>query len=660
MDCMIAASGLVDLLQTTGLIVLVVIGFSAVIFVHELGHFLVAKWGGIRVERFAIGFGPRLFGIKRGETDYCINLLPLGGYVKMTGQEDFRLEQEAKPDPRAYNNATVGVRMWVVSAGVIMNVIFAAILLTIVFLVGVKFPPSQVGNVEFGSPAWKAGIQPGVTVTSAAGDKTVDFQDLLLATALSKGGQPVPLSYRDLDGRQREADLRAEAGPIQGLPYLGFSPEATLQLPDSLDPQSMERFNKLKERYVVSGDLKLNDRIVAIWADGQWRPVTLLSDLVRQVRGGDGLPFRVRLQQKAKGDGGEIHEATLRPELPDPSTAKDLSLFGAHPSLRVEGTVPGKPADGKLLKGDIIRRVSEIDYPFFEQFSQAAQAKGGESMAVDVLRDGKLVTTELTPGKRWFESRETVGVELALSTQQAVVGQVDADSVLGRAGLPGGAIILGIGGPDRTPTTQPDNAPISWGEFHAGLRASAGGAATIVYTLGPDGSQSSLKLAVPALDKWPRSFTFNPPPLPFENYEVIYDAGGNPLRAAWMGCQKAWQFIMQAYVTIDRLVSPSSKIGMKHLSGPVGIAHASYKFAEAGWVKLLYFLALISASLAVLNFLPLPIVDGGLFVFLIIEKIKKKPVSIKVMQATQIIGLVLIGGLFLWVTWQDILRLLVS
>ncbi|HUU23848.1 MAG TPA: site-2 protease family protein, partial [Phycisphaerae bacterium] len=113
-----------------------VAGLGLVIFVHELGHFLVAKAVGIKVERFALGFGPRLLGFVRNETDYCVNLLPLGGYVKMLGQEDFKPLEGEQADPRAFYNKSVGARLAVISAGVVMNVILAAVLFVIVCLVG--------------------------------------------------------------------------------------------------------------------------------------------------------------------------------------------------------------------------------------------------------------------------------------------------------------------------------------------------------------------------------------------------------------------------------------------------------------------------------------------------------------------------------------------
>src|SRR5271166_6790613 len=100
----------------------VLFGLGFVIFIHELGHFVLAKWNGVKVEKFSIGFGPTLLGFKRGETEYVIAAVPLGGFVKMLGEG---LEEEANKstDPRAFTNKSVGARMAIISAGVIMNII---------------------------------------------------------------------------------------------------------------------------------------------------------------------------------------------------------------------------------------------------------------------------------------------------------------------------------------------------------------------------------------------------------------------------------------------------------------------------------------------------------------------------------------------------------
>src|SRR5215211_1758403 len=152
-------------------IALLILGFGFVIFFHELGHFLAAKWVGIKVEQFAVGFGQALFSWRKGlglqlgssgkkfeelaaagqadgisETEYRLNWIPLGGYVKMLGQDDLN-PQAVSEDPRAYPQKSVGARMLVISAGVIMNIILAAIGFMILFTMGFKVAPALVGNV---------------------------------------------------------------------------------------------------------------------------------------------------------------------------------------------------------------------------------------------------------------------------------------------------------------------------------------------------------------------------------------------------------------------------------------------------------------------------------------------------------------------------------
>src|SRR6059058_4882768 len=158
-------------------ILLLVFGFGFVIFWHELGHFLAAKWVGIKVEQFAVGFGHAIcswrkgFGLALGssarkyeelaergeaasigETEYRLNWIPLGGYVKMLGQDDLNPNAQQE-DPRAYNKKSIGARMFVVSAGVIMNIFLAAVGFMIVFLMGFRVQPPVVGAVIPDSPA---------------------------------------------------------------------------------------------------------------------------------------------------------------------------------------------------------------------------------------------------------------------------------------------------------------------------------------------------------------------------------------------------------------------------------------------------------------------------------------------------------------------------
>ena len=113
-------------------ILLFVVGLGLVIFVHELGHFLAAKWAGVKVEEFSLGFGKRLLAFRRGETEYRLNVLPLGGFVRMLGQDDFNPMATAEAEERSWNRAKGRHKLVILSAGVVMNVIFAAFLFVVV------------------------------------------------------------------------------------------------------------------------------------------------------------------------------------------------------------------------------------------------------------------------------------------------------------------------------------------------------------------------------------------------------------------------------------------------------------------------------------------------------------------------------------------------
>ena len=124
---------LIELTQT----ILIFIGaLMILVFIHELGHFLAAKMFGMRVERFSIGFPPRIWGIQRGDTDYCIGATPLGGYVKISGMIDESMDTEhlaAEPQPWEYRSKPIWQRMVVITAGVIFNMILAFFIYTGMF-----------------------------------------------------------------------------------------------------------------------------------------------------------------------------------------------------------------------------------------------------------------------------------------------------------------------------------------------------------------------------------------------------------------------------------------------------------------------------------------------------------------------------------------------
>ncbi len=179
----------------------IVIGFM--VLIHEFGHYAVAKLLGVRVEQFAIGFGKRLFGFRRGETDYRINALPFGGYVKMSGENP---ADERTGDPREFLSHPRWHRFLIAIAGPFMNILLAIVLLTGVYMVHYEHPvyldqPAVVGWVEHGSPAEKQGVKPGDRIVQIDGVQNptweqVEIKQLLSANqpltfAVERGGQEI-------------------------------------------------------------------------------------------------------------------------------------------------------------------------------------------------------------------------------------------------------------------------------------------------------------------------------------------------------------------------------------------------------------------------------------------------------------------------------------
>jgi regulator of sigma E protease len=163
-------------LLTTIVSTIVVLGL--LIFVHELGHFLVAKRSGVTVLRFSLGFGPRLFGFKRGDTDYCLSLIPLGGYVKMLGEE---LGEEIEEEQRStsFSFQPVSKRIAIVLAGPFSNFLLAIVIFAFIYaLSGIPQLTPEIGSVSAGSPAEKAGLMAGDKVTVINGKAIGDWEEL--------------------------------------------------------------------------------------------------------------------------------------------------------------------------------------------------------------------------------------------------------------------------------------------------------------------------------------------------------------------------------------------------------------------------------------------------------------------------------------------------
>lgn len=186
-------------------ILAVIFVFSVLIIIHEWGHFIVAKRNGVKVERFSIGFGPKIFGITRGDTEYKVSLLPLGGYVKMAGVVDESMDTEGvKGEPWEFMSKSVWQRLKIVSAGPVMNFVLALAIFIGVYMIGVPVLTNQIGEVKEGFPAAQAELQQGDRIIAINGESTKKWDELVqiiyknpenqLSVTIERDGKPFQVS----------------------------------------------------------------------------------------------------------------------------------------------------------------------------------------------------------------------------------------------------------------------------------------------------------------------------------------------------------------------------------------------------------------------------------------------------------------------------------
>lgn len=175
-------------------VIAAIIALGALIFIHELGHFIFAKWFGVGVDKFSLGFGPKIFGKKVGETEYLISAFPLGGYVKMVGEgDDVELTEENKA--RSFAGKSPLKRIIIVAAGPVFNLLFAYFIFILVYMVGVPAATTRIGEVMKDKPAAHAGLMAKDIITAINGQPVNRWEEFARIIAEGKG-QPLELQVK--------------------------------------------------------------------------------------------------------------------------------------------------------------------------------------------------------------------------------------------------------------------------------------------------------------------------------------------------------------------------------------------------------------------------------------------------------------------------------
>ena len=746
----VAASTFEIYAQNAWFTFLVVIGLGGVIFVHELGHFLVAKACGVQCDKFYIGFDvpikipflgwllskiglpPKsedgevrlpaaLYRKQWGETEYGIGIIPLGGYVKMLGQDDnpanaakelerarlhkeqlaerealdvaavgtekakaedaaseepetaAEMQSEASSDefvlnPRSYLAKSVPQRMAIISAGVIMNIIFAFIFATVAYMLGdgVRYMPCVVSEVVPGSPAWRANVQPGDEIIKIGTTPKPKFRDLQTNVMLGDLENGVPLQIKRPGVEEILSLIIRPEQKATGLPTIGIMSPRTLTLTSSIDPVVPNSTAASATPAFARGD-----RLVA----ANDEPLASDRDLLRILTRDASKPIEFRVARDQHDEEGNVTSTEELAIRVAPNPMKRIGvIMDIGPIVAVQAESPAAKAG--IQAGDFIERIDDqaVGDPMTLADRLRVKAETQRSVTLQILRDSsngpqpkdipipmRTVTTVETPLNGAPQSIPSLGIAYRVLNR---ISSVIPGSPAEQAGLTAGDFVtlaqfIPASDLDADKAAILTKAEIPFKDAQEDTQPNWPSFVSTIQNL-PPGTQ--VKLTVTDADGNEKQVSPLTPEASTEQFVPDRGLIQQPLEArrkadsvgeaVVMGYTETWDGLTMVYRFLHKLTTKQVPIGA--VGGPGTIAKAAFAQASRGIPDLLVFLTMLSANLAVVNFLPIPVLDGGHMVFLIYEGIFRRPVSEKIVAALSTLGLVFLMTLMIYVIGLDI------
>lgn len=698
---------LVSLFSSFALYGRVALGIGLVIFVHELGHFVAAKTFGVKCEKFYVGFDvpirlgpikfPRTLGkFRYGETEYGIGIVPLGGYVKMLGQDDDprKQEEEAKRievenegdesekqatpklDPRSFPAKPVWQRMIIISAGVVMNVITGVLFAAIAYGYGVSYSPAIVGGVVPGGPAWQAGIEPGGKVVSVGtwSDPEMHFREMkmeILTDGLENPDKPINVEIKYENGvrnfelvtqpRPEMKDARMIGIAIPNVPTLAASPFTLL---GTIASQTFTEQDAGASIIAFDGTTINQQAIV---------PGAPFFDYLYSN------PNKTIQLTLRRTDGSEQSV-----ELP-PQPSKSLGVrFAIGPIIALVENGPAAKAGMQV--GDIIQSYAEVSEP--DAYGMATDLVGAkEIVKVTVKRgegdDAQIVELAITPAAspQTLPPNQSIAGEIAINAVgfayqplpiiSKLIGSTDSgenteageNETLLQAGDEINEIQL-VSSLTGNETLNDERFKLIMDQLREGWEITPIATLnTLVETIQllPEGTQLKVIASRPATNKviestlvvssdnrnqFERGIAFTPT----ESIQQATSIGS----ALTLGVKEGYRRFNDVIRFLRML--PRGKIKLRHVGGPLEIVNIAKNEAEKGISPQLMFLTMLSMNLAILNFLPIPALDGGHMVFLIYELVAGKRANEQLEFRLTLAGVLALLLLMVVVFANDILR----
>lgn len=567
-------------------IFLVVAFFTGSIFVHELGHFWAAKRRGLKVERFSIGFGPKIFGWTRDGTEYRISLFPLGGYVALPQLADMgAIEGRSEFDAKTLPPISYTDKMIVSVMGAVFNLIFAFILALFIWVVGQPSSKEQLTNTVgyvsktinldletiIPGPAYEAGIRPGDKILEVDGIKVNGFNDiqqyLVTGTGRSESKNPMVELTIERDGALQKFTVYPKLIELNSISkermrYTGMSPEQSLVIGETIK-DSPAYFSKLEK-----GDVLIAGNGVNLYS------LKTLSDIL------DETPeHKVLLKIKRNN---KLIEVPLQAEK-TPYT-KPLAMLTALTDQNEITSVKFLPDYAKDVTEHLADPKTTSTLVVFDQAHDSPFFK--RMMEGDTLLS--------------INGYKPKSLEDFLNIVDTILPEQSVTLLMKRKGSAGS---------------------------HEGY--------SIEFT--PKNLTSAL---LPAKTQYLIGIQLNPSPL------IIHV---NPLV----------QFsnnIDMTFRTLGSLFNSGSDLSVSNLMGPPGIIRILHTFSVEDLRLLIWFVILLNINLAILNLMPIPVLDGGHMVFATIAKIRGKAIPYRLIAGIQSTFMVLLFSLMLYVSFFDVRR----
>ena len=594
----------------------VILGIGLVIFVHESGHYLAARWCKVRVHVFSLGFGPRLFGWKRGHTTYQVAAIPLGGYVRMAGDES--MGSDGPPQPWELGAKSVPQRFLIYAGGVLMNVLFGIVVFPILFLAGIPSFEPTVGQVQPGTPVWYAGLEPGSRVLQVNDREIYDITQV--GPEIAYGGSDEVQLRVVPPGTDEVRTLRLEPqyDSLMGIYSIGqIAPALAEGYPIVVQPESP----------AAAAGLETGDQLLGVvGASAELSPARQLEQAV--ARGGS-------VEVRVRGPRGERVCLITPNEL----AGAGRSLMGVLPLERkLKGLRPSALTEACGLEaGDTLLSVDGRPVHQSRDVLTALLATS-EAHSWRVLRLGR----ELEVSSPALLEQEAVAFfdDLAFENDMSATAVfVYPRSAAALAGLRSGDVIEEIDG-QRVADYEDVRAA-------AGLAARQGRALELEYLRadgGGDGARAELSIVPAPLGQLEYG-------LALERARYDYRVT-NGVKAITLGVTSCVDMLRDVGRTLSGVLR--QEVSEDNLGGIITIGVIAKHSADSGLVKFFWFLCMLSMNLAFLNVLPIPLLDGGHLFFLLVEGIKGSPVSEKILSYSQLIGLVLIVSIFVFVIYNDL------